>query len=119
MSSHNLEYLLAPQSLAVIGASDRAGSVGETVMRNVMNGGFRGPVWPVNLRRELVAGVRAYATPTQLPAAPDLAVICTPAASSAAARIAIAGTFRETSPKVLPDIRAPLKSPAGSRQVRS
>jgi len=81
VSSHHLEYLLAPQSLAVIGASDRAGGVGATVMRNVMNGGFRGPVWPVNLRRELVAGVRAYATPTQLPAAPDLAVICTPAAS--------------------------------------
>ncbi|HEY1873251.1 MAG TPA: bifunctional acetate--CoA ligase family protein/GNAT family N-acetyltransferase [Steroidobacteraceae bacterium] len=81
MSSHHLEYLLAPQSLAVIGASDRDGSVGATVMRNVMNGGFRGPVWPVNLRREVVAGVRAYATPTQLPAAPDLAVICTPAAS--------------------------------------
>ena len=81
MSSHHLEYLLAPQSLAVIGASDRAGSVGATVMHNVMSGGFRGPVWPVNLRHSSVAGVRAYATPAQLPAAPDLAVICTPAAT--------------------------------------
>lgn len=42
MSSHHLEYLLAPQSLAVIGASDRPGSVGATVMRNVLSGGFRG-----------------------------------------------------------------------------
>jgi acetyltransferase len=41
VSSHHLEYLLAPQSLAVIGASDRAGSVGATVMRNVLGGGFR------------------------------------------------------------------------------
>ena len=81
MSSHHLEYLLAPQSLAVIGASDRAGSVGATVMRNVVGGGFRGPVWPVNLRRTTVAGLPACATVTQLPAAPDLAVICTPAAS--------------------------------------
>ncbi|MBV9724495.1 MAG: acetate--CoA ligase family protein, partial [Gammaproteobacteria bacterium] len=81
MSSHNLEYLLAPQSLAVIGASDSPGSIGATVMRNLMSGGFRGPVWPVNLRRQTVAGVRAYATPAQLPAAPDLAVLCTPAAS--------------------------------------
>ena len=81
MSSHHLEYLLAPQSLAVIGASDRAGSVGATVMRNVLAGGFRGPVWPVNLRRATVAGLPACATVTQLPAAPDLAVICTPAAS--------------------------------------
>ena len=81
MSSHHLEYLLAPQSLAVIGASDRPGSVGATVMGNVLSGGFRGPVWPVNLRHDIVAGLRAYASPAQLPAAPDLAVICTPAAS--------------------------------------
>jgi acetyltransferase len=81
MSSHNLQFLLAPRSLAIIGASDRAGSVGATVMRNVLAGGFRGPVWPVNLRRAAVAGIPAYATPAQLPATPDLAVICTPAAS--------------------------------------
>ena len=81
MSSHHLEYLLAPQSLAVIGVSDRPGSVGATVMRNVMSGGFRGPVWPVNLRHPSVAGLRAYATPAELPAPPDLAVLCTPAAS--------------------------------------
>src|SRR5438045_8031078 len=79
MSSHNLEYLLAPRSVAVVGASDRPGSVGATVMRNLMQGGFRGPVWPVNLRRESVSGVRAYARPAQLPQAPDLPVICTPA----------------------------------------
>ena len=79
MSSHNLEYLLAPRSVAVVGASDRPGSVGATVMRNLMQGGFRGPVWPVNLRRESVSVVRAYARPAQLPQAPDLAVICTPA----------------------------------------
>jgi acetyltransferase len=81
MSSHNLEYLLAPRSVAVVGASDRAGSVGASVMRNLLQGGFRGPIWPVNLRRAEVAAVRAYATPAQLPAAPDLAVICTPARS--------------------------------------
>jgi acetyltransferase len=81
VSSHHLEYLLAPQSLAVIGASDRAGSVGARVMHNLMSGGFRGPVWPVNLRHTEVAGVAAYATPAQLPGAPDLAVICTPAAT--------------------------------------
>ena len=62
MSSHHLEYLLAPQSLAVIGASDRPGSVGAMVMANVLSGGFRGPVWPVNLRHPVVAGLRACAT---------------------------------------------------------
>jgi acetyltransferase len=79
MSGHNLKYLLAPRSVAVLGASDRPGSVGATVMRNLVSGGFRGPVWPVNLRRDSVAGMRAYRTPAELPAVPDLAVICTPA----------------------------------------
>jgi acetyltransferase len=79
MSSFNLKHLLAPGSVAVVGASDRPGSVGATVMRNLLSAGFRGPIWPVNLRRDSVAGVRAYRSPAQLPAAPDLAVICTPA----------------------------------------
>jgi acetyltransferase len=79
MSSHNLKYLLAPRSVAVVGASDRPGSVGATVMRNLESGGFRGPIWPINRRRDSVAGVRAYRTPADLPAVPDLAVICTPA----------------------------------------
>jgi len=48
-------------------------------MHNLMHGGFRGPIWPVNLRRDSVSGVRAYGTPAQLPGVPDLAVICTPA----------------------------------------
>ena len=79
MSSYNLKHLLAPRSVAVVGASDRPGSVGATVMRNLLGGGFRGPVWPVNLRRDSVAGERAYRTVGQLPGVPDLAVICTPA----------------------------------------
>ena len=79
MSSHNLKYLLAPQSVAVVGGSDREGSVGATVMRNLLAGGFGGPIWPVNPRHAVVAGVRAYANAGELPATPDLAVICTPA----------------------------------------
>jgi hypothetical protein len=74
MSGHNLKYLLAPQAVAVIGGSDRAGSVGATVMRNLLAGGFRGPVWPVNPAHATVAGGRAWASTGDLPAAPDLAV---------------------------------------------
>ena len=79
MSSHNLNYLLAPRSVAVVGGSDRPGSVGATVMRNLLAGGFRGPVWPVNPGHAEVADQRAYANAAELPAAPDLAVVCTPA----------------------------------------
>jgi acetyltransferase len=81
VSSRNLEHLLAPRSVALIGASDRAGSVGATVMRNLITGGFDGPVWPVNLRHAQIGGRVAYRGVADLPAAPDLAVICTPAPS--------------------------------------
>jgi len=81
MSGHNLEHLFNPRSVALIGASDRPHTVGATVMRNLLRGGFGGPVWPVNLRHATVAGRKAYRTVEGLPAAPDLAVICTPAPS--------------------------------------
>ena len=79
MSRRNLEHLFNPSSVALIGASDRPHSIGATVMQNLLHGGFTGPVWPVNLRRSEVAGVRAYRTVTDLPSTPDLAVLCTPA----------------------------------------
>jgi acetyltransferase len=81
VSRRNLEYLLAPRSIAVVGASDRPHSVGATVIRNVLRGDFTGPVWPVNHKRARVARRRAFRSVDELPAAPDLAVICTPAAS--------------------------------------
>ena len=81
MSSHHLEFLLKPRSVAVIGASDRPRSVGAKVLANLLAGGFAGPVWPVNARHASVAGRTAYRTVAALPATPDLAVICTPAPS--------------------------------------
>lgn len=78
MSIRNLNFLLHPRSVAVIGASDTPHSVGSTVIRNMLSGGFAGPVWPVNLRHVTIAGQKAYQSVDKLPEAPDLAVICTP-----------------------------------------
>lgn len=78
MSVRHLEYLFRPRSVAVIGASDRPQSVGATVIRNLLGGGFSGPLLPVNLRRDRVASLKAYPDVASLPGAPDLAVICTP-----------------------------------------
>ncbi|MGZ3183156.1 MAG: bifunctional acetate--CoA ligase family protein/GNAT family N-acetyltransferase [Telluria sp.] len=78
MSVRNLDKLFAPQSVALIGASARAGSVGANVLRNLLAGGFRGPVWPVNPKYNDLAGVPVFRHVDELPAAPDLAVICTP-----------------------------------------
>ncbi len=78
MSIRHLDFLFDPQTVAVIGASDRSASVGATVWRNVRDGGLAGACWPVNPKRDTVGGEVAYASVAQLPAAPDLAVICTP-----------------------------------------
>ncbi|MBL8306595.1 MAG: GNAT family N-acetyltransferase [Rubrivivax sp.] len=78
MSIRHLDALFEPRSVAVIGASDRAGSVGATVWRNVQAGGLAGPCWPVNRRHRQVGGVRAYPDVASLPETPDLAIVCTP-----------------------------------------
>jgi len=79
MSIRHLDRLLDPRSVAVIGASDRAASVGATVWRHLSAGRFKGPVWAVNPHREQLGDVPVYASVAALPQAPDLAVICTPA----------------------------------------
>jgi len=79
LSIRNLEALFAPKSVAVIGASNRPHSVGAAVMRNLLAGGFEGPIMPVNPRHRSVAGVLTYADVDSLPITADLAVICTPA----------------------------------------
>ncbi|PWG62568.1 bifunctional acetate--CoA ligase family protein/GNAT family N-acetyltransferase [Spiribacter halobius] len=78
MTIRNLDALFKPESVAVIGASRRAGSVGAVLARNLFNGGFDGPVMPVNPKHRAVAGVLAYPDVESLPVTPDLAVICTP-----------------------------------------
>jgi len=78
MSVRHLESLLEPASVAVIGASDRAGSVGSTVWRNLRAGRFAGPIHAVNPRHTVLDGQRVFARVADLPAAPDLAVLCTP-----------------------------------------
>ncbi len=81
MSIRNLDFLFRPRSVAVIGASNRPASIGATVMRNMLAGGFEGPVMPVNPKHRAVAGVLAYPDVSSLPETPDLGVICTPPAT--------------------------------------
>ena len=79
MTVRNLDHLFRPASVAVIGASNRPQSVGNTVIRNLLAGGFGGAILPVNPKVETVAGVLAYPDIETLPRVPDLAVVCTPA----------------------------------------
>lgn len=81
MSIENLDRILAPKRIAVVGASNREGSVGQAVFNNLLGAGFRGVVYPINPNHESVSGVQAYRDLASVPHTPDLAVICTPAPS--------------------------------------
>ena len=77
----SLAAVLAPRSVAVIGASRRPGSVGHQVLRNVIDGGFGGPVYAVNPHGGAILGVPAITTPAQLPLGVDLAIVAVPAST--------------------------------------
>lgn len=81
MSIRNLEHLFSPRSVALIGASDRPHSLGATVLANLMQGGFQGAIYPINPKHDALAGLKVFARVSDLPAAPDLAVLCTPPAT--------------------------------------
>ena len=70
----DLNRLLNPTSVAVIGASQRAGSFGERVLHNLQN--YRGRYYPVNARYETISDMKCYKSVTELPEPVDCAVIC-------------------------------------------
>jgi acetate---CoA ligase (ADP-forming) len=76
----SLRPFFEPDSVAVIGASRRRGSIGGELFRNVIEADFAGAAYPVNRGGDPVAGVRAYSSIGEIPDPVDLAVICVPAA---------------------------------------
>ena len=79
MSIRHLDRLFEPRSVAIVGASQRPGRIGTTVLDNMAGAGFAGALWPVNPKYDTLLGIACHARVAALPAAPDLAVICTPA----------------------------------------
>jgi len=82
-----LQRLFSPASVAVIGATDRPGSVGHTVLQNLLRS-FKGRIYAVNSGRKQVCGLTCYASVSALPEAVDLVVIVIPA-------VAVPGTVAE------------------------
>jgi acetyltransferase len=74
-----LDAIFAPRSVAVIGATEREGSVGRTILWNLITNSFGGTVFPVNPKRPNVLGIKAYPSVGEVPDQIDLAVIVTPA----------------------------------------
>src|SRR5579864_6647505 len=78
---HPLDFIFQPRSVAVIGATDRQGSVGRTVVENLRHKGSRHAVYPVNPGRTEVLGLPCYPAVGSIPGGVDLAVVVTPAAT--------------------------------------
>jgi acetyl coenzyme A synthetase (ADP forming)-like protein len=74
----DLDPIFSPQSVAVVGASTTPGKVGHDIFVNILKGGYRGTLYPVNPKAKSVASVRAYASIADIPEAPDLAMIILP-----------------------------------------
>jgi acetyltransferase len=105
-----LDVIFRPETVAVVGATERPGSVGRTIMWNLVSSPFGGTVFPVNARRPNVLGIKAYPSISEVPARVDLAVIVAPAPAvpgiigecveaGVAGAIIISAGFRETGPE--------------------
>jgi acetyltransferase len=81
MTIRNLDALLQPGRVALVGASERPGSVGAMIAHNLVTSGFSGHVHLVNPKRDLIANHPCFPSITALPGIPDLVVVATPPAS--------------------------------------
>ena len=106
-TGHPLAAFFSPHTVAVIGASETAGSMGRNVLWNLLSNPFGGMVFPVNPHRGSVLGITSYPSLSAVPGVVDLAVIATPAAqvpevisecvaAAVPAAIVISAGFRET-----------------------
>ncbi|HCF97020.1 MAG TPA: acyl-CoA synthetase, partial [Verrucomicrobia bacterium] len=78
-SVSKLDAIFNPQSIAVVGASTRKGTVGNDILRNLLFNEFNGTVYPVNPKAKSIIGVPAFPSLSALPESPDLAVLIVPA----------------------------------------
>jgi len=78
MGIYNLDKIFKPASIAVIGASEKEGSIGRSLMENLIEGGYEQPLFPVNPRRSEILGKKSLHSIAEADIRPELAVIATP-----------------------------------------
>jgi acetyltransferase len=81
VEGHPLDTIFSPKSVALVGASERTGSVGRNVLWNLLSSPFGGTIYPVNPKRPNVLGIKSYPSVRDLPEVVDLVVVTTPADS--------------------------------------
>jgi acetyltransferase len=102
-----LHAIFSPKSVAVIGASNRVGTVGHDLFRNILLSGYCGTLYPVNPKAPSIAGVHAYTTVSEVPDEVDLALIMVPAT-------AVAGVLEDCGQK---GVRGAVIVTAGFKEV--
>jgi acetyltransferase len=107
MSPSDLQAVFAPRGVAVIGASSRADSVGRAVFANVLQHGYAGVVYPVNLKAASIMSVKAYPSVLAIPDPVDLAVVVIP-------REGVPGVLKECGEK---GIKAAIVITAGFKEL--
>ncbi len=124
----SLDSILLPKSVAVIGATENPGSVGRTIMWNLITNPFGGAVFPVNPKRSSILGVKAYPSIAAIPDPVDLAVIVTPAKTvpgligeciqkGIPGAIIISAGFKETGPEGVELERQILEQTRGKMRI--
>ncbi len=81
----NLDFFFTPKSVAIVGASNRKGSMGYVFMTNITQAGYKGEIYPINPKEDEIFGLKAYKNVKDIPGEVDLAVILIPAQSVPAA----------------------------------
>jgi acetyl coenzyme A synthetase (ADP forming)-like protein len=82
-----MNRIMRPDAVAVIGASSEEGKIGNSVMKNLVNGGYKGKIYPINPKADEILGYKAYASVKDIPGEVDVAVFAIPAKFVAAALI--------------------------------
>jgi len=78
MTIRNLDIMFNPSAVVLVGASQKPGSIGAVIARNMVSAGFKGDIFPVNSKYKTIEGLPSYPDLDSLPRIPDLAVIATP-----------------------------------------
>src|SRR5205809_4764337 len=112
----DMNRIMKPKAVAVIGASSEAGKIGNSVMKNLINGGYKGQVYPINPSTDEIMGLKAYKSVKDVPADIDVAVFAIPAKFVAAA-IAECGEKKIPGAVLIPSGFAETGNVAGQQEI--
>src|SRR6187431_528180 len=114
----SMKRIMEPKAVAVIGASDEAGKIGNSVMKNLINGGYKGEIYPINPSADEILGLKAYKSVRDVPGDIDVAVFAIPAKFVAAA-VAECGEKKIPGAVLIPSGYAETGNMAGQEEIQA